>query len=151
MFKETRQCGIGVVVHNDRGEIIGVLSKKLYFPLGALEAKAKAMESGIIFAWELSLRQVIIEGDLQVVIQTLECETPAPICIQQVIARAKMWLPTFTSWETSFTQHDNNVVAHLMAKHAKDVIDYTIRVEDTPPTIVSQILSDVLSMGTTHV
>ena len=50
VFKETRQCGIGVVVHNDRGEIIGVLSKKLYFPLGALEAKAKAMESGIIFA-----------------------------------------------------------------------------------------------------
>ena len=109
------------------------------------------MECGIIFAWELGLRQVIIEGDSQVVIQALECETPAPISIQQVITRAKMWLPTFTSWETSFTQHDNNVVAHLMAKHAKDVIDYTIRVEDTPPTIVSQILSDVLSMGTTHV
>ena len=62
-----------------------------------------------------------------------------------------MWLPTFTSWETSFTRCENNVAAHLMAKHAKDVIDYTIWVEDTPPVIVSQILFYVLSMGTTHV
>ena len=82
---------------------MGALSKKLYFPLGALEAEAKAMECGIIFAWELGLRQVIIEEDSQVVIQALECETPAPISIQQVITRATMWLPTFTSWETSFT------------------------------------------------
>lgn len=151
MFKEIGQCGIRVVVRNDRGEIMGALSKKLYFPLGALEAEVKAMECGIIFAWELGLRQVIIEGDSQVVIQALECETPAPISIQQVITRAKMWLPTFTSWETSFTWRNNNVAAHLMAKHAKDVIDCMIWVEDTSPIIIPQILSDVLSMGTTHV
>ena len=129
----------------------GALSKKLYFPLGALEAEAKAMECVIIFAWELGLRKVIIEGDSQVVIQALKCETPAPISIQQVITRATMWLPTFTSWETSFTWRNNNVAAHLMAKHAKDVIDCTIWVEDTSHIIIPQILFDVLSMGTTHV
>ena len=83
VFKETGQCGIGVIVRNDKGEIMGAHSKKLYFPLGALEAEVKAMECGIIFAWELGLRQVIIEGDSQVVIQALECETLAPISINR--------------------------------------------------------------------
>ncbi|XP_075665153.1 uncharacterized protein LOC142634774 [Castanea sativa] len=67
VFKETRCCGIGVVARNDRGQIIGALSKKLHFPLGALEAEEKAMECRIIFVWELGLKQIIIEGDSQIV------------------------------------------------------------------------------------
>ena len=39
---ERGQCGIGVVVRNDKGQIMGALSKKLLSPLGALAAKAKA-------------------------------------------------------------------------------------------------------------
>ena len=38
-----------------------------------------------------------------------------------------------------------------MARHAKDIVDYLIWVEDTPPPIVSQIQSDVISLGLTHV
>lgn len=63
VFAETWQCGLGVMIRNDSGQIMGALSKKLLFSLGAMEAEAKAMECGIIFAWELRLRQVIIEGD----------------------------------------------------------------------------------------
>ena len=38
-----------------------------------------------------------------------------------------------------------------MARHAKDIVDCLIWVEDTPPPIVSQIQSDVISLGLTHV
>lgn len=47
---------------------MGALSKRINFPLGALEAEAKAAECGLICAWELGLREVIIKGDSQVVI-----------------------------------------------------------------------------------
>ncbi|KAK9996637.1 hypothetical protein SO802_021323 [Lithocarpus litseifolius] len=86
----------------------------------------------------------------QTIIHALARETPAPISIQQIIAGSKTWLTTFTSWATSFTRRNSNVVDHLTAKHAKDITDCTIWVEDTPPIIVSQILSDVISLGTTH-
>ena len=130
---------------------MGALSKKLHYPLGTLEAEAKAMECGIIFAWELGLKQVIIKGDSQTVFHGLTHETLAPISIQQIIAGSRMWLIAFTSWMASFTKWDSNVAAHLVAKHARDIVDCTIWVEDTPPIIVQQIYSDVISMGTTHV
>ena len=116
-----------------------------------MEAEAKAVECGIIFAWELGLRQVIVEGDSQVVVHALNRGTNTPLPIQQIISGAQTWLPNFRSWKAIFAQRDCNKAAHLMARHAKDIVDCLIWVEDTPPPIVSQIQSDVISLGLTHV
>ena len=78
MFAEAGQCGLRVVIHNDRGQLMGALSKMLSYLLGAMEAEAKAVECGIIFAWELGLRQVIVEGDSQVVVHALNRGTNTP-------------------------------------------------------------------------
>ena len=53
--------------------------------------------------------------------------------------------------ESNFAQQDRNKAAHLMARHAKHIVDYLIWVEDTPPPIVSQIQSDVIFLGLTHI
>lgn len=84
------------------------------------------MECGIIFAWELGLKQIIIEGDSQTVYHGLTHETLAPASIQQVIVGSRMWLTAFTSWMACFTKRDGNVATHLLAKHAKDFVDCTI-------------------------
>ncbi|KAK9992134.1 hypothetical protein SO802_027119 [Lithocarpus litseifolius] len=63
VFKERGQCGIGVLIRNDKGQIMGALSETLPYPLGALETEAKAAKIGIIFSWELGLREIILKGD----------------------------------------------------------------------------------------
>lgn len=63
VFTEVGQCVLGVVIHNDSRQLMGVLSKILPYLLGAMEAEAKAIECGITFTWELGLRQVIVKGD----------------------------------------------------------------------------------------
>ena len=44
VFKDQGSIGVGVVIRNDRGEVMRAMSKKIHLPLGAIEAEAKAMK-----------------------------------------------------------------------------------------------------------
>ena len=45
---------MGAVIRDDAGRITVALSKHLPLPLEPLEAKAKALEEGVFFAWMLT-------------------------------------------------------------------------------------------------
>ena len=98
---------------------MGDLSKKLLYPLGALAAKAKATEIDIFFSWELGLREIILEGDSQIVMNAIANHDLGPIQIQQLVTGIKSWVPKFRTWKTSFTRREENKAAQLMVKHAR--------------------------------
>ena len=47
------------------------MSKKLYAHLGPLEIEAKALEEGVSFAWDVSIRDLVVESDSLIVIDAL--------------------------------------------------------------------------------
>lgn len=101
VFKDLGHCGIGVVIRNDKGQLMGDMSKRFPFPLGALEVEAKAAACGVIFSWELGLKKIILEGDPKVVMHSVADSHPVPLYI--VVAGTKAWLSLFTSWKAVFT------------------------------------------------
>ncbi|XP_050266516.1 uncharacterized protein LOC126710173 [Quercus robur] len=120
------------------------LSKMLPYPLGAMEAEAKAMECGIIFAWELGLRQVIMEGDSQVVIHALNRGTKSPLPIQQIISdkekpteKAKKESPILIAAKNGITEIVANILElfpvaiHDMNEHKKNIV--LLAVENRQP------------------
>lgn len=111
VFKDLGHCGIGVVIRNDKGQLMGAMSKRFPFPLGALEVEAKAAECGVIFAWELGLKKkIILEGDSKVVMHSVADSHPAPLSIRYVVAGTKAWLSLFTSWKAVFTSKQSTLL-----------------------------------------
>ena len=50
IFKEQLTSGLGVIIRDADGQVVGALSQQIYARLGALEAEAKAMEAVVMFA-----------------------------------------------------------------------------------------------------
>ena len=99
---------MGVVIRNAQGEVMGAMSKKISRPLGAIEAEAKTMEVGILFAWDLGLKNIVAEGDSLVVVQALKGSIIPAISIQKVTEGISWWLKKFDSWKILHARRSSN-------------------------------------------
>ena len=119
VFKESSSCGIGIIIRNERGELMGAMSKMLEFPLGALEVEAKAFEEGLQLAADLGLRQVVLEGDAKVVTDVLRGCCSPPISIKMIIDGIKGQKYNALVWEVSCVCMNFNMAVHLLARNAQ--------------------------------
>ena len=76
---------MGAVIRDNEGRVTVALSKHLPLPLGPLEAEAKAMEEGVIFAWDVGIQEVIVECDSQIVAEALNGVSEPPTTISNII------------------------------------------------------------------
>ena len=74
-FATHESIGIGAVIRDYTGRVEVALSKKLYAHLGPLEIEAKALEEGVSFAWNVSIRDLVVESDSHIVIDALRVVT----------------------------------------------------------------------------
>ena len=125
---------------------MGALCKKVAAPWGALEAEAKAVEAGILLAWDLGLKDIVMEGDSQLVMLVLKGSVYPASVIQKVVEGSQRCLSHFKTWRDEHVKRNNNKAAHLLARNALFVDDCVIWVEDTPPVIELQIQNDVIAM-----
>lgn len=126
VFSNSGSCGVGVVVRNVKGQLMGALSKRIHLPLGPLEVEAKACEEGILLANDLSLKEVIIKGDAQQVVKAFTDAGPPPSSISKVIEGANLWLQHFQSWEASHVGRNGNMDEVKMSSNAYYLLQLTI-------------------------
>ena len=143
IFEDIKCYGIGVVIRNERGQLMGAMSKKVDLSLGVLEIEAKAVEEGVLLAWDLGLKEIIIETDAQQVAFSLRSHCVSLSSIRKIIEGIMLGLRCFKAWEVSHTCRSGNCAAHIMARQAKFLNECNIWVEETPPMIADQIQSDV--------
>ena len=97
-------------------------------------------------AKDLSLKEIIIEGDAKQVVMAISDSTSAPSSIKKVIEGMRLCLLHFNYWTASHVGRNGNMVAHHLAKQALFEDDCTVWVEDTPHFVSQQVLMDVISM-----
>lgn len=77
VFSKENISGIGVVVRDENGLVLGSCSKRLPQAYSAMEVEAMAAATALVFANDIVVRRVILEGDSLAVINALrEGEQP---------------------------------------------------------------------------
>ena len=71
VFRRSSMAGIGVVVHNNAGEVEGALSSSIPMAQSMADLEALACLKAVQFALELGITRVVFEGDSAVVINAL--------------------------------------------------------------------------------
>ena len=71
MFNESSEAGIGVVIINYKGEIMGALLEKIQKPQSIMALEMLAPKREALFACECGIQQSSFEGDYKFVINSL--------------------------------------------------------------------------------
>ena len=101
-------------------------------------AAARAMT----FAQELGITEFILEGDSEVVINTLRNTEASLSTFGHILESAKSTLVTSNCIAFSHIRRSGNRVAHNLAKHARHVRGLSVWVEDIPPHLYDVLFAD---------
>ena len=137
-----------MVVRDYDGQVAAALSKLILQPLGPLEIEAKAMEISVSFAWDVGIRDMVVESDSKIVSDALLGLFTSPITVSNILTSLVHQLWDFRSAEVSHVERQGNRPAHLLAKHAKELdsfYNYVIWIEKNSSLIKSAISHDVTS------
>ena len=64
-FKSSHSSGVGVVICDFAGRVEATLNKTIPVLLGPLEIEAKALEEGVLFAWDVGVQEVIFRDGVR--------------------------------------------------------------------------------------
>ncbi|XP_065638360.1 uncharacterized protein LOC136071235 [Quercus suber] len=74
IFQELGSVGLGVVIRDHEGSVIGALSERIPLPPSVEDVEALVGRRVISFAQELGLQEVISEGDAEIIVNSLNID-----------------------------------------------------------------------------
>ena len=146
VFAQQKAVGIGVIIRDDMGRLEAALSKRLDAPLGAVEAEAMAYKTRLLFAKDIGIQEVVIEGDSLIIHHALSDDSNPPISVSAIIQGMQELCEVFYKIEFSHVRRQGNKAAHLLAKHAIGVSDFIAWIEETPCFIEQALIHDLTNL-----
>ena len=141
-FGSTNSAGIGVIVRDCAGEVIGALSLPILMPQSVAVAEALACRQAVKFATKIGLTRVVIEGDSTVIINVLTMangdQTSYGNILEDIFAHAS----GFQLIDFHHVPQVCNSVSDALAKKASTVTSLQVWLEDSPPDISPFVLRD---------
>ena len=131
LFEEQACAGLGVVIRDSAGLIIGVLSQKIRYPGSMDMVEALAASWAVFFAKELCLQSMVVEGDSLWVIQALIDARPLKTMFGHVIANIHS-LASNVDCSFCHVKRGGNKLAHALACRAVASADCDVWLEELP-------------------
>ena len=115
MFNERDEVGIGVIIHNPRGEVMAALSEKIQKPPSTKILELLAAKRAVRFSLETGFNKSVIEGDSESMIRSLRHGGYENSLGSHLIKNILFTVISFQSISFSHVVRQSNAVAHALA------------------------------------
>ena len=106
-FAEEEEAGIGIVVRDELGQVMGSLAEKIALPSTVEVLEPMAARRAMIFTDELGLRQAIFEGDSELVVKALLGDFPDQSSIGHTVKDCKSLMGLFQTCSFSHVRQQS--------------------------------------------
>ena len=118
LFENSDCAGIGVVYRDHAGNFIAALSQKIAMVQSVKLAEVFAARRAVVFAKELSLFQVMIEGDCLLVIQALNNSGQCNTLYDHVVEETQSLGSTLQHYQFQHVRREGSRLVHALARGA---------------------------------
>ena len=147
IFSELNGSGVGVIIRNCKGEVMAAMTAKGPPVGGSEEAEILACRRALEFAIDAGFTDLIVEGDNAAVMSSLS-SSGADLSRLGHIIQDIQCLANGIRWVCfSHVKRGANSVAHVLARHAKNVTEEIVWLEDTPPPASEALYYDSLYLN----
>lgn len=119
-FQELGAASLGVVIRDHEGGVIGALSERIALPPSVEDVEALAGRKVILFAQELGLQEVIVEGDAKIIINNLNTDDDCMASFGHLMEDSRQLVASFRAFAFSHVKRKLNSVADKLAKLARE-------------------------------
>ena len=144
-FTTENRAGIGVVIHDSEGMVLGSLSKQISQAYSPLEIEAMAVTTAVQFVLDLGFQHAILETDSLVLVKALRDDIEFLSAVGLVLDEIRIMVNLFNELHYSRVNRDGNIVAHKLTYHAICVSDVVVWMEDVPPLLFPVVLAEIAS------
>ncbi|KAL0013279.1 hypothetical protein SO802_000348 [Lithocarpus litseifolius] len=143
IFKSSNTAGLGVVIRDSRGDILGAISVRVPLPQSVPEMEAFAYRHAISFTVDLGLHKVIFEGDSTIVNQAINSGLSSLALYGHIVddilhLASQLWFYKFCQ-----VPRNCNKVVDAFVRKAQVGLDFKDWVDDVPGNIIPLALFDV--------
>nr|XP_023887446.1 uncharacterized protein LOC111999548 [Quercus suber] len=144
MFMEQQRSSFRAIIRNVQGEVMVGMSAKGPYVRNSEEAEALAGRQAVVFAMEAGFSELVVEGDNSIVMRAISGSTCHNSWLGHIYDDICVYLNGLQQASISCIKRGGNMVAHSLAKYAKNIDDVVYWIEDSPPPSVEALYQDSL-------
>ncbi|XP_050260094.1 uncharacterized protein LOC126705233 [Quercus robur] len=137
------EAGIGVVIRNNEGQVLVVLSEKVQMPVTVEVLEMLAARKAAMFARDLGFSQVCFEGDAELVVKCLHLGMVSNALVGHLVKDFMSIGRHFQSSNVIHVRRQGNNVAHALARDSKFSFPLRVWTEEVPPNISCFVVRDL--------
>ena len=114
--KSKERVGVGVILRDERGQVLAAMSKTRHGTLEPSTGEAFAASSAVWFCQDLGVQRVVLEGDAKQIVDAVNSSSTSWSRFGHLIDDTRRFLESFPQWKCQFVRRGANEAAHQLAK-----------------------------------